>query len=94
MGSPVWRYRERLSFDPTSIIFLVKMTNPKICVHSETMLPTTWPHLLSGSMARNATTQAIPVINRKMLSECSRNICITLDGKTPFGCLLSAEPFS
>ena len=69
-------------------------TSPKICVHWETMLPTTCPHLLPGSIAANAMIQPIPVITRNMVSECSRKISITAEGRMPFGCLLSAEPFS
>ena len=34
-----------LSFDPASTNFFVSKTSPRICVHSETILPTTWPHL-------------------------------------------------
>src|SRR3984957_7940039 len=46
------------SFDPTSISRLVISTNPRICVHSDTIFPTTWPHLLFGSIARKASTHA------------------------------------
>jgi hypothetical protein len=38
-----------LSFDPTSTSFLVSSTSPRICVHSETMLPATCPHFDSES---------------------------------------------
>src|ERR1035437_4330108 len=82
------------SFEPTSIKRLVIRTSPRIWVHSETMLPTTCPHLLPGSIAQNATTQPMPVITRKMVSECSRRNSKTAEGNLPFGCLLSAEPFS
>jgi hypothetical protein len=40
----------RLSFDLSSINFLVRRTRPKSCVHSETMLPTTCPHFPSESI--------------------------------------------
>jgi len=36
-------------FEPTSIRRLVIRTSPRICVHSETMLPTTCPTGCSGS---------------------------------------------
>jgi hypothetical protein len=49
--------------------------NPRICVHSETMLPRTWPHLLLGSMALNATTQAMPVTRgNKVVPEGRANV--------------------
>src|SRR5450755_4185324 len=82
------------SFDPISISFLVISTSPRICVHSETMLPTTCPHLLLGSIALNATTQPTPVIRRNKVSECSRKNSSATDCHFPFGFLLSAEPFS
>ena len=51
-GLALWRvpyswFPERLSacLEPTSIRRLVIRTSPRICVHSETMLPTTCPHL-------------------------------------------------
>src|ERR1039458_10680451 len=52
-----WRYGEcrtvgfqsacQRALEPTSIRRLVIRTSPRICVHSETMLPTTCPHLRS-----------------------------------------------
>src|SRR5271167_1756626 len=69
-------------------------TNPRICVHSETMLPTTWPHLLFGSIALNATTQAMPVTSRNKVSECSRRNSPAADRAFSLGCLLSVDPFS
>ena len=39
-----------LAFEWRSISRFVNSTKPKICVHSETMLPTTWPHLASESI--------------------------------------------
>src|SRR5439155_1392832 len=61
----------RLSFEWVSISFLVKITRPKIWVHSETMLPATCPHFELGSDLANRTIQKAPVISRKMLRECS-----------------------
>jgi hypothetical protein len=66
---------------------------PQDLVHSETMLPTTCPHLLFGSIALNATTQAMPVTRRNRVSECSRSNSTAADRTLPFGCLLSADPF-
>src|SRR5579872_6979560 len=51
---------------------LVKITTPKICVHSDTTLPTTWPHLLPVSILAKSTTQPIPVTSKKILKEWSR----------------------
>src|ERR1700676_4261110 len=45
-------------------------------------------------MALNATTQAMPVINRNNVSECSRKNSRIGEGSLPFGCWLSADPFS
>src|SRR5437016_14069343 len=61
----------RLSFEWVSISFLVRITRPKIWVHSETMLPATCPHFELGSDLANRTIQKAPVISRKMLRECS-----------------------
>jgi len=43
---------------------------PTICTHSETMLPTTWPHLLSAFIDANRNAQPIPVIPMNIKSEC------------------------
>ena len=40
-----------LSLELRSISLFVNRTRPKICVHSETTLPTTWPHLPSEFIA-------------------------------------------
>src|SRR5204863_8518824 len=45
-------------------------------------------------MALNTNTQTIPVATRNKVNECSRRSSMTADGNLPFGCLLSAEPFS
>src|ERR1022692_529010 len=82
------------SFEPTSSSRLVISTSPRICVHSETMLPTTCPQRLLGRMARNAITQPMPVTSKNNVSECSRRNSFSADGNLPLGCLLSAEPFS
>src|SRR6267142_1132016 len=83
-----------LALEPTSMRRLVIRTIPRICVHSDTMLPTTCPQRLLASMAVNAATQATPVIKRKIVSECSRRNSSSFEGRMPFGCLLSEEPFS
>src|SRR5260370_1104453 len=82
------------ALEPTSIRRLVMRMNPRICVHSETMLPTTWPLLLLGSMALNATTQEMPVTRRNRVSECSLRNSPAADRALSFGCLLSLDPFS
>src|SRR3981081_4569578 len=81
-------------FEPTSIKRLVMRTSPRICVHSETMLPTTCPHLLFGSMALNASPQATPGTRRNTVSECSRRNSAIAEANLPFGRLLSVDPFS
>jgi hypothetical protein len=58
------------------------------------MLPTGCPHLLFGSIAQNAAIQPKPVMARKMARQCSRGISMPADGNIPFGCWLSAGPFS
>src|ERR1019366_10478200 len=80
--------------DPTSIRIFVIHTNPRICVHSETMLPTTCPQRLPVSIRRKAHTHPIQVITRNTVSECSRRNSRTGDFHLPFGFLLSAEPLS
>src|SRR6185369_9611664 len=83
-----------LSFDCFSINFFVSNTNPNICVHSDTIFPTTSPHRPCGFIFANAATQTAPVASRKMVSECSR-ICSSVRGKNSFGgSLLSLDPFS
>src|SRR5579872_448967 len=83
-----------LSFEPTSISRLVIRTSPIICVHSETILPTTCPHRLFASIARNAATQAAPVTTRNKVRECSRRNVITGESPSQCGRLLSDDPFS
>src|SRR3984893_8321874 len=80
--------------EPTSINRLVIRTSPRICVHSETMLPTTCPHFPLGSIPLKATTQAVPVITRNIVSECSRRNSMAAEGTFPLSFLLSLEPFS
>jgi len=80
--------------DPTSIKRLVIRTRPRICVHSETMLPTTCPHLLFGSMALNATTQARPVTTRNIVSELLAQQFHGYRRQFALGRLLSVDPFS
>ena len=41
-----------LSFDLSSINLFVKRTRPKSCIHSDTMFPTTCPHLAAESIFR------------------------------------------
>src|SRR6185437_3046355 len=60
-----------LSFECDSTKRLVMISRPKICVHSETMLPTTWPHFELGMECANRSTQITPVPSRNTLSECS-----------------------
>lgn len=71
--------RTQRCFEPTSIQRFVIKTRPRICLHSETMFPTTCPHLLFGSIARNAAIQPMAVIARKMVSQCSRGISMTAE---------------
>src|ERR1017187_696402 len=87
------RQRE-LSLEPNSIRIFVIHTSPRICVHSDTMLPTTCPHRLPVSMRRKAHPHPIQVITRNTVSECSRRNSSTGDFQMPFGFLLSADPFS
>src|SRR5450631_4211656 len=82
------------SFDPTSIKILVIHTSPRICVHSDTMLPTTCPQRLFVSIRRKTHTHPIQVITRNTVSECSRRNSSTGDFHFPFGFLLSADPLS
>src|SRR6185312_10222148 len=91
---PFHRLLSLLSFDPTSTSFFVSSTTPRICVHSETILPTTCPHFDSESECANSSTQPTPVITRKIVSECSckasRNrLCHLWRGR-----LLSCDPRS
>ncbi len=67
--------------------------NPRICVHSETMLPTTWPHLQLGSMALNATTQAMPVTRRNKVSECCAGILLLPTALCPLVACSRQTPF-
>lgn len=76
--------RTQRCFEPTSIQRLAIETRPRICLHSEPIVPTTCPHLLFGSIARNAALQPMPVIARKW-RECSRGNSMTADGNIPFG---------
>src|SRR4029434_1473380 len=66
-----------LSFEWRSTSRFVNSTRPKICVHSETMLPTTWPHLASESIEAYSAIHPTPVITRKILREGSRNLSQT-----------------
>lgn len=88
------RSLHRLSLECLSINFFVRITKPKIWVHSDTMLPTTCPHFELGSARANAQTHAAPVMIRKILSECSCNISQTGAMKRCGGLRLSADPLS
>src|SRR5690348_2444647 len=84
----------RLSFEFVSISLFVSRTSPRICVHSETMFPTTCPHFELASNSPNKITHPIPVTSRKIVNECAR-IAAHSGRKRVFGsCLLCAEPFS
>jgi hypothetical protein len=77
-----------------SINFFDNNTNPKICVHSETIFPTTCPHLDSESILAKKITQPIPVIARNIVNEWSRR-----NSHRGFSIVfgsgaLSADPFS
>src|SRR5713226_440047 len=91
--SPTKFYRA-LSLECCSISFLVIKTSPKICVHSETMFPTTCPHLASESIAAYSAIQPTPVISRKMLREWFRSRSRKGLSKPCGGRRLSAEPRS
>ncbi len=83
-----------LSFEPRSISFLVSRTRLSCCDHSETMLLTTVPHLLSGLTREYRITHPIPVAIRKMVRECS---CKASRNALPYrgrGWRLSFESFS
>src|SRR5437867_3518115 len=61
-----------LSFECGSMSRFVISTSPKICVPSETILPTTCPHFDSESIQAYRAIHPIPVINKKILREWSR----------------------
>src|SRR5712692_6295386 len=49
-STPILSIHRAPSLECRSISLLVNSTRPKICVHSETMFPTTCPHLASESI--------------------------------------------
>src|SRR5262245_43730049 len=89
----VLRGPQLLSFEPVSISCFVRSTSPKICVHPDTMFPTTCPHFPATFMWTNRASHAASVTSRKIVSECSRNASTTRFHRI-LGGLLSAEPFS
>src|SRR5271157_5763157 len=82
------------SFDPTSINIFVIHTSPRICVHSDTRLPTTCPQRLFASMRLKANAHAAPVITRNTVSEWLRKNSRVGDFHVLVGFLLSADPLS
>src|SRR5579864_9348917 len=84
----------RLSFEWVSISFLVMISKPRICVHSETMFPTTCPHLEVGFDRANVITHPAPVIRRNRVKECCWSSFQIGRRKRCGGFRLSAEPTS
>src|ERR1041385_6575626 len=84
----------RLSFEPISTNRLVKKTRPAICTHSERMLPTTWPHLLSTFIHANRKAQPTPVITMNIRSECRCKKSSHAERFLPLTGRLSADPIS
>src|SRR5581483_4969240 len=83
-----------LSSEPISTNRLVRKTRPAIWTHSETMLPTTWPHLLSTFIRKNKIVQAMPVTMIKIKSECRCRVFNHAGRFFPLTGRLSAEPTS
>ena len=66
---PERRARQWPSFELISRVYFVITTSPKICVHSDTMFPTTWPALPFGSIHAYPTAHAVPLATSTIVSE-------------------------
>lgn len=72
----------------------MRKTRPAICTHSETMLPTTWSHLLSAFIDANRNAQPIPVMTMNIRSECRCRKSSNAERFFPLTGRLSGDPTS